>query len=42
MDELKEHKRYWNLKEEALARILCKTRFRRGYGLVARQTKQRI
>jgi hypothetical protein len=29
-------RRYWNLKEEALDRTLCRTRLGRGYGPVAR------
>ena len=29
LDELEDCRRYWNTKEEALARILCKTRFRK-------------
>ena len=37
MDELKEIRRYWKLKEKALARTLRRTRFERGYGRVRRQ-----
>jgi hypothetical protein len=40
LDDLKEKRIYSNLKEEALALILCRTRFCRGYGGVARQTTQ--
>ena len=38
MDDLKETKRYWKLKDEALDRVLPGTRFGRGYEPVARQT----
>jgi hypothetical protein len=38
LDELKEKRSYWKLKEEALDRILLRTRFGRGYGPVVRQT----
>jgi hypothetical protein len=41
LDDLKEKKIYWKLKEEALDRILWRTRFGRGYGPVLRQTKER-
>jgi len=34
----KEKRRYWNLKEEALDRILWRIHFGRSYGHVARQT----
>jgi hypothetical protein len=40
LDDLKEKKRYWKLKEEALDRTLWRTRFRRGYGRVVRQTTE--
>jgi hypothetical protein len=40
LDDLKEKKRYWKLKEEALDRALWRTRFGRGYGPVARQTTE--
>jgi hypothetical protein len=36
--DLKQKKRYWKLKEEALDRTLWRTRFGRGYGPVVRQT----
>jgi hypothetical protein len=32
LDDLKEMRRYWKLKEEALDRTLWRTRFGRGYG----------
>jgi hypothetical protein len=38
MDELKEARRYWKLKEEAQDRTLWRTQFGRGYEPVARQT----
>jgi hypothetical protein len=38
LDDLKEAKRYWKLKEEAQHRTLWRTQFGRGYGPVARQT----
>jgi hypothetical protein len=37
LDDLKEKRRYWKLKEEALDRTLWGTGFRRGYGPVVRQ-----
>jgi hypothetical protein len=40
LDELKEKRRYWKLKEEVLDCILWRTRFGRGYGPVARQTTE--
>jgi hypothetical protein len=40
LDDLKEKRRNWKLKEEALVRILWRTRFGRGYGPVVRQTKE--
>jgi hypothetical protein len=36
LDDFKEKKRYWKLKEEALDRTLWRTRFGRGYGHVVR------
>jgi hypothetical protein len=36
LDDLKEKGGYWKLKEEALCRILWRTRFGRGYGPVVR------
>jgi hypothetical protein len=41
LDELKEKRRYWKLKEEALDRTMWRTRFRRNYGPVVRQTAER-
>jgi hypothetical protein len=38
LDDLKEKRIYWKLKEEALDRNLWRTRFGRGYGPVVRQT----
>jgi hypothetical protein len=40
LDDLKEKRRYWKLKEEALDHTLCRTRFGRGYGPVVRQTAE--
>jgi hypothetical protein len=40
LDDLKEKRIYWKLKEEALDRTLWRTRFRRGYGPVVRQTTE--
>jgi hypothetical protein len=40
LEYLKEKRRYWKLKEEALDRPLWKTRFGRGYGPVVRQTTE--
>jgi hypothetical protein len=40
LDGLKEKRRYCKLKEEALDRTLWRTRFRRGYGPVVRQTAE--
>jgi hypothetical protein len=40
LDDLKEKKRYWKLKEQALDRTLWRTRFGRGYGPVVRQTTE--
>jgi hypothetical protein len=40
LDDLKEKKRYWKLKEAALDRTLWRTRFGRGYGPVVRQTTE--
>jgi hypothetical protein len=38
LDDPKEARRYWKLKEEAQDHTLWRTQFRRGYGPVARQT----
>jgi hypothetical protein len=40
LDDLKEKRRYLKLKEEALDRTIRRTRFRRGYGHVVRQTTE--
>jgi hypothetical protein len=40
LDDLKEKRRYWTLKEEALDRTVWRTRFGRGYGPVVRQTAE--
>jgi hypothetical protein len=39
-DDLKEKRRYWKLKVEALDRTQWRTRFGRGYGPVVRQTTE--
>jgi hypothetical protein len=38
LDNLKEARRYWKLKEENQDRTLWRTQFGIGYGTVARQT----
>jgi hypothetical protein len=38
LDDLKEKRGYWKLKEEVLDRTVWRTRFGRGYGPVVRQT----
>jgi hypothetical protein len=38
LDDLKETRRYWKLKEEAQDPTLWRTQYGRGYGPVARQT----
>jgi hypothetical protein len=40
LDDLKEKRIYWKLKEEALDGILWRTRFGRGKELVVRQTTE--
>ena len=40
MDDLKEKRRYWNLKGETLYYAVWRTSFERGYGPVARETAQ--
>jgi hypothetical protein len=40
LDDLKEKRRYWKLKEKALDRTLWRTRFGRDYGPVVRQTTE--
>ena len=36
LDDVKETSGFWTLREEALDRILWRTRFGRGYGIVVR------
>jgi len=38
LDDLKETREYWKLKDEAIDRTLWRTRFGRGCGPVAKQT----
>jgi hypothetical protein len=40
LDDLREKRRYWKLKEEALDRTLWRTGFGRGYRPVVRQTTE--
>jgi hypothetical protein len=40
LNELKEMRRYWKFKEEALDHTLWRTCFGRGYGPVVRQTAE--
>jgi hypothetical protein len=40
LDDLKEKRGYWKLKEEALDRTLRRTRFGKGYRPVVRQTAE--
>jgi hypothetical protein len=40
LDDLKEKRSYWKLKEEATDRTQWSTRFGRGYGPVVRQTTE--
>jgi hypothetical protein len=40
LDGFKEKRRYWKLKDEALDRTMWRTRFRRCYGPVVRQTAE--
>jgi hypothetical protein len=40
LDDLKEKRGYWKLKEEALDRSVWRTRFGRGYALVVRLKKE--
>jgi len=42
LDDLKEKRGYWKLKEEALDRILLRTGFGKDYGPIARQTTKLI
>jgi len=39
LDDLKERRGYWEMKEEALDRTLLRTCYARGYGPVVRHTK---
>jgi hypothetical protein len=41
LDDLKEKRKYWKLKEEALDRTMWRTRFGEGNGPVIRQTTKR-
>jgi hypothetical protein len=40
LDDLKDKRGFWKLKEEALDRTMWRTRFGRGYGPVVRQTTE--
>jgi hypothetical protein len=40
LDDIKENKRYWKLREEALDHTLWRTRFGRGYEPFVRQTSE--
>ena len=40
LDDLKETREYWTLKEEALDSTLWRTRFGRGYGPVVKRTAE--
>jgi hypothetical protein len=40
LDDIKEKRRYWKLKEETLDRTLWRARLGRGYGPVVRQTRE--
>jgi hypothetical protein len=40
LDDHKENRGYWKLKQEGLHRTLWRTRFGRGYGPVVRQTAE--
>jgi hypothetical protein len=40
LDDLKEKRKYWKLKEEAIDCTLWRTCFGRGYGPVVRQTAE--
>jgi hypothetical protein len=42
LDDIKEKRRYWKLKGEALDGTLWRTRFGREYGPVVRQTAERM
>ena len=38
LDDVKERRGYWKLKEEALDRVLWRTRFGRGYGPIKNES----
>ena len=40
LDELREKRRYWKLRQEAFGLPKCRTRFGRSYGPVVRQTTE--
>jgi hypothetical protein len=40
IDDLKEKTGYWTLKEEALDRTVCRSRFGKGYGPVPKQNTE--
>ena len=40
LDDLKEKRGYWKMKEEALDRIMWRTGFGRGYGPAVRRTTE--
>ena len=40
LDDLEETREQWKVKEEALNRILWRTRFERGYGRFVRETTE--
>jgi hypothetical protein len=40
LDDIKKTREYWKLKEKTLDRILCGSRFQKGYGPVVRQTTE--
>jgi hypothetical protein len=40
LDDVKEKRRYWKVKEEALDRTLWRSRFGSGYGPIVRQTTE--
>jgi hypothetical protein len=42
LNDLKEKRGYCKLKEEALGHTLWRTRFRRGYELVVRETTKKL
>ena len=42
LDDRKANGAYWKLKEEALDRSLCRSRFGRGYGPLARLRDERM